>query len=92
MVLSLNNVPNTLIISISALGLSKAIQVVQFRPIILNVSFNENSSVMHTGFDIPYQISQEKSSRIKFPCNTLRNKSHDKSGMENRNGVGSKNE
>ena len=70
--------------------MSKAIQVVQFRPFILNSSLNDNSNVIHTGLNIPYQISQEKNGRIKFPCNTLRNKSRDRSGMENGNGVGSK--
>lgn len=49
------------------------------------------TAVMYTGLDIPYQISQEKIGRIKFPCNTLKNKSHDGRGMENGNGVGSKN-
>lgn len=70
--------------------MSKAIQAVQFRPFILNSSLSESSSVMHTGLDIPYQISQEKDARIKFPCNTLRNKSRDRSGMENGNEVGFK--
>lgn len=69
--------------------MSKAIQVVQLRPFILNSSLNDNSSVMHTGLNIPHQISQEKSGRIKFPCNTLGNKSRDRRGMENGNGVGS---
>lgn len=70
--------------------MSKASQVVQFRPFILNSSLSDNSSVMHTGLNIPYQISQEKHGRIKFLCNTLRNKSRDRSGMENENEVGSK--
>ena len=67
----------------------KAIHIVQFRPFILSSSLNDNSSVMHTGLNIPHQISQEKTGRIKFPCNTLGNKSRDRSGMENGNGVGS---
>lgn len=72
--------------------MSKAILVVQFRPIILNGSFNDNSRVMHTGLNIPHQISQEKSGRIKFLCNTLKNKSQDGSGTQIGNGVDSKDE
>lgn len=64
------------------------VQVVLCQSIILNVSFNDTSGVMHTGLNTLYQLSQKKSSRIKFLCNALRNKSHDRSGKRNGNRVG----